>query len=113
MTKIMHRYISQIASIGFYALALSITVSSHSVDAQNSINFVDLNQSRQFFDEGREIVEQEIVKLLQQNLESPEIKLPQNISRYQTIDRSNSLYARMKLEPIFQTEIDLVIPKTN
>ena len=100
----MHHYIMKIASIGFSAIVLSIMVSFHAAYAQESFNFVDLKQSRQFFDEGNEIMEREIVKLLQQDLELPEIKLPKNISKYQTIDESDSLYAEMKLEPISQAE---------
>ena len=102
----MHRYIIEVVFVSFNAIVLSITIGSHSINAQESFNFVDLNQSRQFFDEGNEIIEREIIKLLQKNLETPEIKLPENISRYQTIDESDSVYARMKLEPVSQAEID-------
>ena len=102
----MHHYIVTTATIGFSVIVLSITGGSHAANAQESFNFVDLNQSRQFFDEGNEIMEREIVKLLQQDLELPEIKLPKNISKYQTIDQSNSVYTKMKLKPISQAEID-------
>ena len=102
----MHRHIVTAAMLGFNAIVLSITFGSWAANAQESFNFIESNQSRQFFDEGNEIMEREIQKLLLKDLEAPTIKLPENISRYQTIDESDSIYARMKLKPISQVEID-------
>ena len=76
----MYRYIAGTALVLFNALALSISVFSHPANAQHSINFVDLNQSRQFFNEGNEIIEGEI-EWLQQDRQLPKIELPED--RYQ------------------------------
>lgn len=59
---------------------LFVAVLSGSTNAQPLTNFVDLNQSRQFFENGREQFEREINKF-QQPLELPEIRLPEDFDK--------------------------------
>ncbi|MEN9517557.1 MAG: hypothetical protein RLZZ381_145 [Cyanobacteriota bacterium] len=98
----MYRYlVATVATAltGFSALALFITITSNSASAQPVLNFNELNQSRQFFEEGNELIEREI-KWLQQNVKLPNIKLPQDHFQSQTSQGSYSLYAKAKLKPI-------------
>ena len=59
---------------------LFVAVLSGSTNAQPLTNFVDLNQSRQFFENGQEQFEREINKF-QQPLELPEISLPEDFDK--------------------------------
>jgi hypothetical protein len=102
----MYRYLVATTLTGFSALALSITIASNSASAQPTLNFNELNQSRQFFEEGNELIEREI-KWLQQDVKLPKIKLPQNHSQSQISQGSYSLYAKAKLKPISKTVIEL------
>jgi hypothetical protein len=107
----MYRYIVTTALTGFNGLVLSMIVASNSASAPslpkfNELNFNELNQSRQFFDEGHELLEREI-KWLQQDVKLPQIKLPQNLSQFKTMSNSYSVDARAKLKPISKTVNDL------
>lgn len=122
----MYSYIVKTSAIGLNILAILMTVAPHSVNAQyfsNPVdlnqssqffnqgkeaikpntqslpNFTDFNQSSQFFNQGHEQIEQEI-KLLQQDLRLPEIEIPDNSYRSQDIQNSNSIYAEAKLQPL-------------
>jgi hypothetical protein len=101
----MYRYIVITALTG-YGLVLSMIVASNSASAQSLPNFNELNQSRQFFDEGNELIEREI-KWLQQDVKLPQIKLPKNLPQSQTMSESYSVDARAKLKPISKTKNDL------
>lgn len=101
----MYRYL--VATLtGLSALALSMTTTSNSASAQPILNFNELNQSRQFFESGNELIEREI-KWLQQDVKLPKIKLPQKPSQSETIQGSYSLSAKAKLQPISKTVIEL------
>jgi hypothetical protein len=102
----MYRYMVATALNGLSALAMSITITSNSASAEPALNFNELNQSRQFFESGNELIEREI-KWLQQDVKLPKIKLPQEHSQSQTIQGSYSLYAKAKLKPISKTVIEL------
>jgi hypothetical protein len=102
----MYRYIVGTALTGLSALAMSITITSNSASAEPALNFNELNQSRQFFESGNELIEREI-KWLQQDVKLPKIKLPQEHSQSQTSQGSYSLYAQAKLKPISKTVIEL------
>jgi hypothetical protein len=104
----MYRYIVTTALTGFNGLVLSMIFASNSASAQSLPNFNELNQSRQFFDEGHELIEREI-KWLQQDVKLPQIKLPHNqkFPQSQTMSNSYSIYAQAKLKPISKTVIDL------
>jgi hypothetical protein len=102
----MYRYMVATALTGLSALAMSITITSNSASAEPILNFNELNQSRQFFESGNELIEREI-KWLQQDVKLPKIKLPQGHSQSQTIQGSYSLYAKAKLKPISKTVIEL------
>ena len=106
----MYRYMVATALTGLSALAMSITT-SNSASAEPALNFKELNfnelnQSRQFFESGNELIEREI-KWLQQDVKLPKIKLPQEYSQSQTSQGSFSLYAKAKLKPISKTVIEL------
>jgi hypothetical protein len=99
------------ALTGLSALAMSITITSNSASAEpalnfNQLNFNELNQSRQFFESGNELIEREI-KWLQQDVKLPKIKLPQEHFPSQASQGSYSLYAQAKLKPISKTVIEL------
>jgi hypothetical protein len=102
----MYRYLVATALTGFSALALAVTIASNPASAQHSLNFNELNQSRQFFDEGNELIEREI-KWLQQDVKLPKIKLPQDCPQSQDMQGAYSLSAQAKLKPISKTVIDL------
>lgn len=107
----MYRYMVATALTGLSALAMSITITSNSTSAEPALNFKELNfnelnQSRQFFESGNELIEREI-KWLQQDVKLPKIKLPQEYSQSQTSQGSFSLYAKAKLKPISKTVIEL------
>lgn len=87
----MSRYILGTALVISNAMTLSIAIFSHPANAQHPINFVDLNQSRQFFNEGHEEIEREI-QWLQQDRKLPKIELPQKYSQPQARDNSYSVY---------------------
>ena len=76
----MSRYIPRTALVVFNTITLSIAIFSHPANGQHPINFVDLNQSRQFFNEGHEAVEREI-QWLQQDRKLPKIELPKKHSQ--------------------------------
>mgnify|MGYP003444781589 FL=1 len=107
----MYRYMVATALTGLSALAMSITITSNSASAEPALNFKELNfnelnQSRQFFESGNELIEREI-KWLQQDVKLPKIKLPQEYSQSQTSQGSFSLYAKAKLKPLSKTVIEL------
>ena len=107
----MYRYMVATALTGLSALAMSITITSNSTSAEPALNFKELNfnelnQSRQFFESGNELIEREI-KWLQQDVKLPKIKLPQEYSQSQTSQGSFSLYAKAKLKPLSKTVIEL------
>jgi hypothetical protein len=102
----MYRYMVGTALTSLSALAMSITITSNSASAEPALNFNELNQSRQFFESGNELIEREI-KWLQQDVKLPKIKLPQEYSQSQTSQGSYSLYAKAKLKPISKTVIEL------
>lgn len=87
------------------AMALSATVFSYSVNAQQLNNFVDFNQSRQFFEEGNKIIEREI-KWLGKNLELPTIKLIKDTEQPQFINNSYFIDRQLTLKPISQAQRD-------
>ena len=95
----MYYYIVKISAIGLNILAALVTIAPH-LNAQSITNFVDLNQSRQFFNEGNEIMEREI-KWLQYDLEFPQVKIPEHSYRSQNTE-SDFLSARVKLQPMFK-----------
>ena len=73
----MYRYVAA-RLITLNVITLSIAFGYRSANAQYPV-FVDLNQSRQFFNEGNKIMERQI-KLLQQKQKLPQIKLPEQHS---------------------------------
>ena len=97
----MYCYIVKTSAIGLNVLAALVTITAHPVNAQSISNFVDLNQSRQFFNEGNEIIEREI-KWLQYDLEFPQIKIPEHSYRSQNISKSDFLSTRVKLQPMYK-----------
>lgn len=101
----MPRYIFGTALVISNTMTLSIAIFSHPANAQHPINFVDLNQSRQFFDEGHEEIEHEI-RWLQQDRKLPEIELPKKHSQPQASDNSYSVYQQVTLKPISEVESD-------
>ena len=101
----MYRYLIRIASISFNAIVLSMTIDSYSANAQHSIDLGEFNQSREFFDEGKEIVEEQI-KWLQQDVKLPQIKLPENSFQSQDVQNPDFIYANAKLQPISEPITD-------
>lgn len=97
----MYSYIVITSAIGLNILAALVTITAHPVNAQSITNFVDLNQSRQFFNEGNEIIEQE-AKWLQYDLDFPQIKIPEHSYRSQDISKSDFSSARVKLQPVYK-----------
>lgn len=100
----MSRYIPRTALVVLNTITLSIAIFSHPANAQHPI-FVDLNQSRQFFNEGHEAIEHEI-KWLQQDRKLPEIELPKKHSQPQAFDSSYSVDRQVTLKPISEAELD-------
>lgn len=105
IVKIMYSYILKTSAIGINLMAALFTVVSRSANAQGLTNFVELNQSRQFFDEGKERIDREI-QWLQQDLKL-QIKIPQHSYRSPDLQNSNSFYAEAQLQPMpKQTIVD-------
>ena len=70
-----------------------------------SFNFVDLNQSRQFFNQGNSNIEHEI-EALEENERLPKIKLPQNYQKPQDINKPDSLDMQHKLQSMSYSASD-------
>ena len=70
-----------------------------------SFNLVDLNQSRQFFNQGNRNIEREI-ETLEENERLPKIELPQNYQKPQNIDKLDSLDVQHKLKSRSYSAID-------
>lgn len=72
--------------------------------ASQSMNFVDLNQSRQFFSEGNQKFEGEIKQFDYEDDKLPTIKLPKGYQQSENINKSSYMVDhQQKLKPI--TEI--------
>lgn len=85
-------------------IVLLVMAASNPAVAQG-YNFVDLNQSRQFFNQGNRNIEREI-KTLEENERLPKIKLPQNYWQFKDIDKVNSLDRRHKLQSMLHLASD-------
>ena len=65
--------------------------------ASQGLNFVDLNQSRQFFSEGRRNIDREI-EILHRGIQVPKIKLPEDYQKPEKLEKSNFLYQHKKIQ---------------
>lgn len=90
----MNRYLTAILVITLFN-----SVYNDVANAQQLTNFVDLNQSRQFFEQGNQIIEQER-KWLQPELKLPEIESTQKFDQAETTDASYSIEHQLKLKPV-------------
>ncbi len=79
----MYRYI-RINFIILKLTAILLSLLSSRAKAQSLTNFVDLNQSRQFFENGREQFEREINNFPQALL--PNISLPKDYNKLEKIE---------------------------
>ena len=70
----------------FKVITILLTFLSSSTNAQPLTNFVDLNQSREFFENGREQFELEINRF-QQPPELPEIRLLEDYEGAKQVER--------------------------
>ena len=70
-----------------------------------SFNFVDLNQSRQFFNQGNRNIEREI-ETLEENERLPKIELPQNYRKPKDVDKPNSLNIEHKIQSMSYSASD-------
>jgi|GEM_PF-5562443 len=101
----MNHYFVVIAMIIFNAIAISMSIFSAPAKAQSLNNFVDLNQSRQFFDQGNKTIEIEL-KELERNTELPQIKLPEDYEQPQSINKSFLIERGWRLKPVSEPEVD-------
>ena len=76
----MSRHNSRINFIILKLTAILLALVSNRANAQPLTNFVDLNQSRQFFENGQEQFEREINRF-QQAPELPKIRLPEDYDK--------------------------------
>jgi hypothetical protein len=85
--------------------ALFLTALSYPAASQN-MNFVDLNQSRQFFSEGNQKFEGEIKQFDDEDRKLPAIQLPQGYQQSESINKSSYMvYRQQKLKPITEKAI--------
>lgn len=95
----MYRYI-RINFIIFKVTAIFLALLSSQANAQSLTNFVDLNQSRQFFENGRKQFERETNKF-PQVLELPKISLPEDYERSnERIERKLIKHENRKIKSI-------------
>lgn len=100
----MYRYI-RINFIIFKVMAILLTIASSSTNAQLPTNFVDLNQSHQFFEDGREQFEREIDNF-PQALKLPKISLPKDYNRKNQIKQKLIKNEPRKIQSISNWAID-------
>lgn len=79
--------------IALWTTALSLPAVSQ------TINFVDLNQSSQFFSEGNQKFDEQVKKLVSKG-KLPNIKLPKDYYRPESCHQSNFLERQHKLQPV-------------
>ena len=98
----MYRYIKTNIILKITAILL---VLSSPVKAQSLTNFVDLNQSSQFFENGREQFEREINNF-PQAFELPNISLPKDYNKLDKIEGKLIKNENSKIQPFSSLAVD-------
>ena len=95
----MYRFNSTKPTLIFLqTVILSVTALANPVVSQG-LNFVDLNQSRQFFNQGNDKFKHKIENL-EDNKKLPKIRLPKDCHQSSDIDRANTIYRQQTLKSI-------------
>ena len=106
----MYRFNSTKPTLIFLqTVILSATALADSVVGQ-SLNFVDLNQSRQFFNQGNDRFEHKIENL-EDNKKLPKVQLPKDCHQSSDIDNANTIDRQQYLKSITNNWVkNFVVP---